>query len=115
MANAMIDQLVLVRVYSAGYIVDLLLILNNIGAECEPPYAREKLCSIIDERSESGLPLIVTTNFNIADMDNYADAEMQRIFDRLRALCTPVAVIGESRRREIGVHKIREAKEFLGL
>ena len=132
-ANAMIDQLVPARVYSAGYIVDLLqdrskrdeihekintlplLILDDIGAERETPYAQEKLCSIIDERSEAGLPLIVTTNYTIADMDNYADAEMQRIFDRLRALCIPVAVIGESRRRVIGAHKLREAKELLNL
>ena len=132
-ANAMIDQLVPARVYSAGYIVDLLLdrnkrdeihekinslpllILDDIGAERETPYAREKLCSIIDERSEVGLPLIVTTNYAIAEMDNFADAEMQRIFDRLRALCIPVAVIGESRRRQIGASKLQAAKELLDL
>lgn len=47
-------------------------------------------------------------------MKSSTNAMQQRIFDRLGALCVPVAVTGESRRRAIGEQKLREAKEILG-
>lgn len=131
-ANALIDREVPVRLYSA---VDLvrrltdrdkrdetiqkvrtvpLLILDDVGAERDTDFAREQLCAVIDDRAESGKPLIVTTNFSLDEMKSSTDKEMQRIFDRLGALCVPVSVTGESRRKEIGAQKLREAREILG-
>lgn len=90
-----------------------LLVLDDLGAERDTPFAKEQLCSIIDQRSESGLPLVVTTNYSVRDMESSTDPAQQRIFDRLRAACVPVSVTGESRRREIGARKISEARVIL--
>ena len=130
-ANALIDQLVPVRVFSVTDIISRLmdreqrdkvqekiksvplLVLDDLGAERDTPFAREQLCAIIDQRSESGLPLVVTTNYSVREMESSTDPAQQRIFDRLRAACVPVAVTGESRRREIGARKISEARAIL--
>ena len=131
-ANALIEQLVPVRLYSSVQVIndmmdrDLraklmekvrtvpLVILDDVGAERNTPFAREQLCAIIDERNEAGLPLIVTTNYTLSDMDKTADQELQRVFDRIRSMCVAVAVTGESKRRAVGAQKLREAREILG-
>jgi len=130
-ANALIDRLVPVRVFSVADIISRsmdreqrdavqeivksvpLLVLDDLGAERDTPFAREQLCAIIDQRCESGLPLVVTTNYSVREMDSSSDPAQQRIFDRLRAACVPIAVTGESRRREIGAQKISEARAIL--
>ena len=92
-----------------------LLIIDDVGAERDTPFSREQLCVVIDERSEARRPLIVTTNYTLDEMRSCQDHAQQRLFDRITALCVPVAVIGESRRREIGEGKLREAKALLEL
>lgn len=132
-ANALIDRGVFVRLYSAAELIRQmgdrdshaetvrrlhaapLLIVDDLGAERGTEYSRELLCAAIDERSEAGKPLIVTTNYTLTEMRQCQDREMQRIFDRLGALCVPVSVIGESRRREIGAEKMREVEKLLEL
>ena len=132
-ANALIDRGISVRLFST---VDLitrlmdretrdramelvttvpLLILDDVGAERDTPFAREQLCAVIETRSESQLPLIVTTNYSVEKMKTSSDPAMQRIFDRLDALCVRIAVTGESRRREIREQKMREARSLLGV
>ena len=132
-ANALMDQLIPVRVITAVNLVSRLmekdgretfikkimdiplLIIDDVGAERDTPFSREQLCAVIDARGETGRPLIVTTNYSLEEMNSCTDHAMQRIFNRLKALCVPVAVIGESRRDSIGAQKIREAREILEL
>ena len=90
-----------------------LLILDDVGAERDTAFSREQLCSVIDARSEAGKPLIVTTNYSKGDMDQSTDPTMQRIFNRLKACCVPVAIVGESRRNQIGEDKLQLAREIL--
>ena len=92
-----------------------LLIIDDVGAERDTGFSREQLCSIVDTRSESGKPLIVTTNYTIEEMDNCTDPSLQRIFNRLRACCVPVAVTGPSKRNSVGAQKLRRARELLEL
>ncbi len=92
-----------------------LLIIDDVGSERDTAFSREQLCAVIDARSETNKPLIVTTNYTKADMDKSDDPVMQRIFNRLRACCVPVAVIGESRRNQIGAEKLKQAREILDL
>ncbi len=90
-----------------------LLIIDDIGAERDTAFAREQLCAVIDARSEAGKPLVVTTNYSLSEMRNCTDHALQRIFDRLTALCVPIRVVGESRRAEIGASKMARARELL--
>lgn len=133
-ANALIDRQIPVRLVTAVDLVSALmdretrrneyisrlcnvplLILDDIGAERDTAFAREQLCAVIDTRCEAGKPLLVTTNYTLGEMRECSDHALQRIFDRLAAMCVPVAVVGESRRREIGAEKLREARELLEL
>lgn len=92
-----------------------LLIIDDVGAERDTAFSREQLCAIIDTRSESRKPLIVTTNYTIGEMDNCTDPALQRIFNRLRACCVPVAVTGASKRNAVGAQKLQRARELLEL
>ena len=131
-ANALIDRGIPVLFYSATEIVARLMdwerrdetmqkvrsaqlmILDDIGAERDTSSAREQLCAVIDERIESGKPLVVTTNYTLGEMKDCEDRAQQRIFDRLKPL-VHIAITGESRRREIGAQKLRDARELFGL
>ena len=91
-----------------------LMILDDLGAERDTAFAREQLCSAIDLRADSALPLICTTNFKLEEMRDTADPVLQRVFDRLNT-CVPVPVIGESRRTKIRTEKLKIARELLEL
>lgn len=130
-ANALLDRQIPVKYYTAVQLVARLmekedrvtflaalrsaplLIVDDIGAERDTPFSREQLCAVIDERSEAHKPLIVTTNYTLDEMRNCQDYALQRLFDRVTMLCTPVAVIGESRRKEIATERNALARELL--
>lgn len=131
-ANALIDREVSVCCISAADLVESLadrerredmlrrirtvplMIVDDLGAQRPTSFANEQICRAVDERAEAGKPLIVTTNYTLDEMRRCQDHELQRIFDRLNALCVPVAVVGESRRAALGAEKLREAKALLG-
>ena len=48
---------------------------------------------------EKSKPMIITTNLTIKEMDETQDLNEARIYDRIRAVCQPVQVKGESQRR----------------
>lgn len=89
-----------------------LLIVDDLGAESNTDYSRSLLCRLIDARTESGKPIIVTTNYTLAEMEGTQDPQLQRIFDRLRC-CTPVQCVGESRRKDNGAERLERAKRLL--
>lgn len=92
-----------------------LLVLDDIGAERDTPFAQEQLCSVIDARSEAGKPLICTTNYTLDEMKHCPDQQRQRIFNRLLACCIPVAVVGQSKRDAIGQKKLEAARRLLAI
>ena len=130
-ANSLLDQQIPVKYYTAVQLVARLmekegresflealrttplLIVDDVGAERDTPFSREQLCAVIDERSEARKPLIVTTSYNLNEMRKCEDRALQRIFDRITMLCTPVAVMGESRRKEIAMERNALARELL--
>lgn len=91
-----------------------LLVLDDLGAERETSYGGEVLYSVIDARYRSGLPLIVTTNMDIKDMEAEEDPMRSRIYDRVLEMCAiPLAVVGESRRSGIAERRRELAREIL--
>lgn len=76
-----------------------LLVIDDLGAERSSDFAREMVYSVIDQRGQVGLPLIVTTNLSIDEMQNTQDMQLRRIYDRLLYLCNiPFLMNGTSRR-----------------
>lgn len=90
-----------------------LLIIDDIGAERDTGFSREQLNKAIDRRSDAEKPLIVTTNYSLQDLDASTDEAQKRTFDRLRANCVPVAVVGASKRRDVASEKLKLAREIL--
>jgi len=75
-----------------------LLIIDDLGAERGSDFSLERVYSFIDTRVRAKLPLILTTNFNLQEMQSTADMRYWRIFDRVFQVCFPVEVAGPSRR-----------------
>ena len=99
-----------------AFIADLmkysLLILDDFGAERNTDYALEQIFYVIDERYKTNLPLIVTTNISLEDLEEPKDLAHQRVYDRLLSMCTPVFFEGKSHRIKDKDRKYRECSEI---
>ena len=131
-ANALIDQGVSVMMTSfprilaavqglrpderAGYLDDLnryrLLVIDDLGAERQSEYALEVVYNVIDARYKIQKPLIVTTNIPLGEMQKAPNMDYQRIYDRVLAMCVPIKIDGESRRKGIAAEKMKTVKEI---
>ena len=92
-----------------------LVILDDVGVERQTEWMSEKVNEIIDARYLSGLPMIVTTNLSPGEMKSPQDLRYQRIFDRIIERCYPIAVTGESRRKEAAKQNRAEIADILGV
>lgn len=96
-----------------------LLILDDIGAERDTPFAREVIFSVVDNRCNLKRTMIVTTNLSVQQMrepkdrSGAPDMGYKRIFDRVLGAGTPVQVAGESRRRQHGAAAGEMMKEVM--
>lgn len=95
--------------YICGY--DL-LIIDDLGVESHSEYRMEGLFNVIDRRVRSGKPMIITTNLTVKEMDETRDLSEARIYDRIRAVCQPVQVKGESQRKAIRRKMKEKIREF---
>ena len=68
--------------------------------------------NVIDARSRSGKPMIITTNLSLTELNNPKDLEHKRIYDRIKVLC-PVNFGSNGRRAEQAQEKRRMAAELL--
>lgn len=77
-----------------------LLVIDDFAAERNTEYVNDIVFQVIDARYRSGLPLILTTNMQSADLSAPADIAKQRIYSRIMEICLPVMVSGTDRRKE---------------
>lgn len=92
-----------------------LLILDDLGVERDSQYMYDIVFDVIDTRSKSGRPFLITTNLLIAEIKKPEDVQRQRIYDRILEKCFPIEMIGQSRRRQNVKNTFFETKERLGL
>ena len=90
-----------------------LLILDDLGTERSTDYALEKVYNIIDSRSRTSKPMILTTNLELQDMMQAEDIRYQRIYDRIFETCYPVKVAGESFRRISAEQRFDRMAKFM--
>lgn len=67
-----------------------LLIIDDLGAERDTSYGREGVYRVIEAREESGLDMVVTTNYGQEEFANGADVSSARIYHRVAGCCLPV-------------------------
>lgn len=89
-----------------------LVIFDDLGAERNTSYALEKVYNIIDSRYLSGLPMILTTNLTLQEMQEETDIQYARIYDRIFEVCYPMQFTGESFRRQAAFNKFSEMGKF---
>lgn len=92
-----------------------LLILDDLGAENSTDWAKEKLYEIIDSRSRTGKPIIVTTNLNPSQLKEKMTGGdgINRTYDRIVEMCTPLEVKGKPRRVETARSKQEKLMDIL--
>ena len=83
-----------------------LVVIDDLGVENPNSYNFSRVNDVVDRRYASGLPIIVTTNLDISELElttptNDRERKLNRIYDRILEMCPMrVAAVGESRRRE---------------
>lgn len=87
-----------------------LLIIDDLGTEQDTVWSRPKIYNILDSRYRNSLPLIITTNLPLRELENRYE---KRTYDRLLEMCTPVLNDGKSIRVEKAKEKTRILKELL--
>lgn len=91
-----------------------LLILDDLGVERDSQYALEQVYNIVDARARSGLPLIVTTNLTLEEMEKPASMQYARIYDRVLEMCPiRIKLTGESRRKKNAAARKQLAQKIL--
>lgn len=92
-----------------------LLILDDLGAENNTTWAKEKIYEIIDSRYRDRKPIIITTNLTNEQLKEHLAGEdgVYRTYDRIIEMCTPLEIKGRARRVETAKSKQQLLKELL--
>ncbi|MCR5805694.1 MAG: ATP-binding protein [Oscillospiraceae bacterium] len=77
-----------------------LLIIDDLAAERNTPYANEIVMNVIDSRCKSGKPLIITTNLTAGELFKPTEMSKQRIYSRLCEMCIPILCASKKDRRK---------------
>ena len=89
------------------------LILDDLGAERNTSFGKERVFDVVDKRLLSGKPMIVTTNISLSVMKQAADLDDRRIFDRILEVCVPIRFDGENFRKGNASANVKKAAELL--
>ena len=90
-----------------------LLILDDLGAERNTSFGKERVFDVVDKRLLTDKPMIVTTNIPLSVMKQAADWDARRIFDRILEVCVPIRFDGENFRKGNASANIKKAAEML--
>ena len=91
-----------------------LLILDDLGAERNTSFGKERVFDVVDKRLLTGKPMIVTTNIPLSVMKQAADLDDRRIFDRILEVCVPIMFDGDSFRKSTAADYLKKAARLLG-
>lgn len=91
-----------------------LVIFDDLGAERSTDYALEKVYNIVDSRYRAGLPMILTSNLTLTEMQEETDIRYMRIYDRVFETCYPMQFTGPSLRKQEAAKRYDEMEKLLG-
>lgn len=90
-----------------------LIVIDDMGTESYTQREADMIFNIVDARSRSGKPVIVTTNLSAEELTNPSEVTRKRIYSRLLEMCYPVKVEGQDRRRANARSGYQELKSQL--
>ena len=91
-----------------------LLILDDLGAERNTSFGKERVFDVINRRRLTDKPMIITTNIPLSVMKQAADLDDRRIFDRILEVCVPIMFDGDSFRKSTAADNLKTAARLLG-
>ena len=91
-----------------------LLILDDLGAERNTSFGKERVFDVINRRRLTGKPMIITTNIPIVTMQKAASLDERRIYDRILEACVPIRFDGENFRKSTAADNLKRAARLLG-
>lgn len=89
-----------------------LVIFDDLGAERSTDYALEKVYNIIDSRYRKNLPMILTTNLTLEEMQQESDMRYRRIYDRIFEVCYPMQFTGPSWRQKAAFERFNDMEKM---
>lgn len=92
-----------------------LLILDDLATERKTGYVNEIVLDIINNRCNSGLPMIITTNLTGEELKKPQDMANKRVYDRAMEKCFPYEVKGVNRRHQQTAENYADLKTLFGL
>lgn len=92
-----------------------LIAIDDLGVERDTEFMNESVTTIIDSLYRAKVPVIITSNYAPAQLTDEGDIRRRRVYDRLLERCHPIAVTGESRRKQKGRADYRGMKDILGV
>lgn len=90
-----------------------LLVLDDLGAERESAWMFETIYQIIDYRTRSGLPMIITANLTWDEIKEPHDKRNKRIYSRVMEACHPEEVKTAGRRSRSAAERYKRVREEL--
>ena len=99
-------------VYYAGLCKYSLLVIDDMGVEKETDFMLELIHRVVDERTKSGKPMIVSTNFSPERIKNPPSDEWARIMSRITLTCYPMLFEGEDMRKQDATRNFRNMKAY---
>ena len=90
-----------------------LMIIDDLGVERNSEFAREQVFSVIDSRYRSELPMIVTTNLTLEELQQPEDLSRSRIYDRVLERCLPIRINDQNIRELNQSATFAQAKQLL--
>ena len=90
-----------------------MMIIDDLGVERNSEFAREQVFSVIDSRYRSELPMIVTTNLTLEELQHPEDLSRSRIYDRILERCLPIRVNEQNIRELNQAATFAQAKQLL--
>ena len=90
-----------------------LMIIDDLGVERNSEFAREQVFSVIDSRYRSELPMIVTTNLTLEELQHPEDLSRSRIYDRVLERCLPIRINDQNIRELNQAATFAQAKHLL--
>lgn len=90
-----------------------LLIIDDIGAERQTDFMCEQIYNIIETRYRAKKPLIITSNLTMEQLKTCNDIRLVRTYDRLKEMCHPIIMLGESRRIKKANDRFQDVKSEL--
>ena len=90
-----------------------LLILDDLGAERNTSFGKERVFDVVNKRLLTGKPMIVTTNIPLPVMRKAADLDERRIYDRVLEVCVPIQFNGENFRKDKAAENVKRAARIL--